>query len=109
MSSTVKILHPSGILDSMSANQLRREVNDIVENGADIILVDLQDVTFMNSSGLGGLVSALKGVRSAGSELFLCSLNDQVQMIFELTKMNRVFKTFANRDEFEQEVYTIER
>ena len=104
MSSIVKIVQPSGILDGISVNQLRREISDLVEKGADIVLVDFQDVTFMNSSGLGALVSTLKVVRSAGSELFVCSLSDQLKMIFQLTKMNRVFKTFANQDEFEQKV-----
>lgn len=104
MSSSVKIVQPSGILDGVSANQLRRQISDVVENGADIVLVDFQDVTFMNSSGLGALVSALRMVQSSGGKLFICSLNDQLKMILELTKMNRVFKAFANRDEFEQKV-----
>jgi anti-anti-sigma factor len=104
MGSVVKVIQPSGILDGISANQLRREINDVVENGADIVLVDFQDVTFMNSTGLGALVSTLRTVRSAGSELFICSLNEQVQMIFKLTKMERVFKPFTNRDEFEREI-----
>jgi anti-anti-sigma factor len=104
MSSLVKIVQPSGILDGVSVNQLRREISDLVESGANIVLVDFQDVTFMNSSGLGALVSTLKVMRSAGAELFLCSLSDQVKIIFQLTKMDRVFKTFANRGEFEQKV-----
>jgi anti-anti-sigma factor len=58
----------------------------------------------MNSSGLGALVSILKAVRSTGAELFICSLSEQVKMIFQLTKMDRVFKIFANQDEFEQKV-----
>ncbi len=104
MNSIVKIVQPSGILDGVSVNQLRREISDFVESGATIVLVDFEDVTFMNSSGLGALVSTLKVVRSAGAELFLCSLSDQVKIIFQLTKMDRVFKTLANRDEFEQKV-----
>jgi anti-anti-sigma factor len=104
MSSTVKIIQPSGILDGANVNQLRREVIEIVEMGADIVLIDFQDVTFMNSSGLGALVSILKAVRSAGAELFICSLSEQVKMIFKLTKMDRVFKIFVNQDEFEQKV-----
>jgi anti-anti-sigma factor len=104
MSSTVKIIQPSGILDGANVNQLRREVSEIVEMGADIVLIDFQDVTFMNSSGLGALVSILKAVRSAGAELFICSLSEQVKMIFQLTKMDRVFKIFVNQDEFEQKV-----
>lgn len=104
MSSIVKVVQPSGILDGASTNQLRREISDVVENGADIVLVDFQDVTFINSSALDALVSTLKSVRSAGSELFVCSLTEQVKMIFNLTKMNRVFKIFASRDEFEQKL-----
>ena len=104
MSSTVKIIQTSGILDGGNVNQLRREVSEIVEMGADIVLIDFQDVTFMNSSGLGALVSILKAVRSAGAELFICSLSEQVKMIFQLTKMDRVFKIFVNQDEFEQKV-----
>ena len=104
MSSTVKIVQPSGILDGVSTNQLRRQVSDVIENGANIVLVDFENVTFINSSALGALVSTLKLVRSAGAELFICSLTEQVKMMFELTKMNRVFKTFASRDEFEQKI-----
>jgi anti-anti-sigma factor len=104
MSSSVKIIQPSGILDGITVNSLRREISDIVEGGANIVLVDFQDVTFMNSSGLGALVSILRSVRSTGAELFICSLSEQVKMIFELTKMDRVFKPFANRDEFEEKV-----
>lgn len=104
MNSTVKIVQPSGILDSITANDLRREINDVVESGADIVLVDFQDVTFMNSSGLGALVAILKNVQSRGKKLFICSLSEQVKMIFQLTKMDRVFKPFTNRDEFEQKI-----
>ncbi|EDX74317.1 hypothetical protein MC7420_3841 [Coleofasciculus chthonoplastes PCC 7420] len=104
MSTTIKIVQPTGILDGVSVNQLRREVNDVVESGANIVLVDFQDVTFMNSTGLGALVATLKTVQAAGGQLFICSLCDQVKMIFELTKMNRVFKSFANREDFERQI-----
>jgi anti-anti-sigma factor len=104
MSSIVKIVKPSGILNSVNVNQLRREISDLVESGANIVLVDFQNVTFMNSSALGALVSTLKAVRLAGADLFVCSLSDHVKFIFQLTKMDRVFKTFDNRDEFEQKV-----
>jgi anti-anti-sigma factor len=102
MSPILKIVQPSGILDGVSTNQLRREIIDIIENGANIVLVDFQDVTFINSAALGALVSTLKLVRAAGAELVLCSLTEQVKMMFELTKMNRVFKIVVNRNEFEQ-------
>lgn len=104
MNPNVKVVQPVGILDGIRANQLRRDISDIVATGVDIVLVDLQDVKFIDSSGLGALVSAMKMVRSAGGKLFVCSINDQVKMIFELTRMDRVFDKFADRDEFNRKV-----
>jgi len=100
MSNDVNVVQPSGILDSIKGNQLRREINNIVENGAKAVLIDLSDITFMDSSGLSALVSSLKTVRTAGGKLSLCGINDQVRMVFELTRMDRVFEIFPNRDEF---------
>jgi len=104
MSAVVKVVQPSGLLDGTKANLLRREINDVVANGANIVLIDLQSVTFMDSSGLSSLVSALKAVRTAGGKLYLCSINDQVKMVFQLTRMDRVFETFANQEEFNKAV-----
>ncbi|WP_255348395.1 STAS domain-containing protein [Gloeocapsa sp. PCC 7428] len=101
---SIKIVQPLGILDGIRGNQFRREVSDVVAAGADIVLIDLQKVNFIDSSGLGALVSAMKTVRSAGGKLFVCSVNDQVRMLFELTKMDRVFEIFADQDEFNQRV-----
>lgn len=104
MSPTIKVVQPSGILDGIRGNQLRRDISDVVASGADTVLIDLQDVTFMDSSGLSSLISAQRIVRTAGGKLFLCSINDQAQMLFELTKMNRVFEIFADREEFNSKV-----
>ncbi|MDJ1172973.1 STAS domain-containing protein [Roseofilum capinflatum] len=98
----VKQIQPSGILDSTKASQFREEVNTLVQSGADLILIDLKEVTFIDSSGLGALVAALKTVRSAGGKLFICSINEQVRMLFELTSMDRVFEVYNSREEFEQ-------
>lgn len=104
MSSAIKVVQPSGILDGIRGNQLRRDISDVVASGADIVLIDLQDVTFMDSSGLSSLISAQRMVRTAGGKLFLCSINDQAKMLFELTKMNRVFEMFADREEFNSKI-----
>ncbi|MDJ0674463.1 MAG: STAS domain-containing protein [Calothrix sp. MO_167.B42] len=108
MTNEFKIVQPSGILDGQTTNNLRREIIDLVEGGANVILVDLQEVTFMNSSGIGALVAAFKAVRAANSQMYLCSLSDQLQMIFQLTKMEKVFKIFQNRDEFADNVMSLQ-
>ena len=97
MSPVVKVVQPSGILDGTKAGQFRQEVSQLVDTGVDIVLIDFQDVTFMDSSGLGALVLALKTVRAAGSKLYICSVNEQIKMLFELTSMDRVFEIFSSR------------
>ena len=102
MNSLVQIIEPKGILDGTRSSDFRDHINRSIENGVQIILVDFTDVTFMDSSGLGTLVLSLKTVRNAGIKMFLCSINEQVKMLFELTSMDRVFEIFDNRDEFDQ-------
>lgn len=100
MSPVVNVVQPSGILDSTKAQEFCQEISDLVATGTKIMLVDFQDVTFMDSSGLGALVLALKTVRAAGGKLFLCSINAQIRILFELTSMDRVFEIYNSREEF---------
>ncbi len=102
MNFVVEVIKPKGILDGTKATEFRQKVGETVESGAKVILVDFTDVTFMDSSGLGALVFSLKTVRDAGAQLFLCSLNEQIKMLFELTSLDRVFNIVSNRAELEQ-------
>ncbi len=102
MSSEVKVLQPTGILDGTKAAQFRQDISKLVETGAKTILVDFKDVTFMDSSGLGALVLALKTVRAAHGNLMVCSINEQIKILFELTSMDRIFEIFENQEEFEK-------
>ncbi|GBE91709.1 STAS domain-containing protein [Nostoc cycadae] len=106
MSSKIEIIQPSGILNGISGNQLRREVSDLLDNGIEILLIDLKEVTFIDSSGLGSLVSAMQIAKTANAKLFVCSVSDQVRMLFELTKIDRVIQTFTDQDDFKQQVLT---
>jgi anti-anti-sigma factor len=103
MSNQVQVMQPSGRLDVTTAADFRRQVNDIASsaNPPKYLLVNLQDINFMDSSGLGALVSALKSIRSSSGDMVICGANDQVQMLFELTSMTKIFKIYATVDEFQ--------
>lgn len=101
MDTTVQVLTPAGILDGTKAEEVRAQVNQALAAGAKTLLMDLKDTTFVDSSGLGTLVSVLKQVRSKDCEMYVCSINPQVKMLFELTSMDRVFEIFENREAFE--------
>jgi len=102
MSKSSKILEPTGLLDSSGGTQLRREVSELLDAGIETILIDFANISFMDSSGLGAIVAILQRVRTKGANLYLCSLNDQVKMIMELTKMDKVFDILPDRAAFDQ-------
>jgi anti-anti-sigma factor len=102
----VKIFQPNGIIDATKSQEFRQNIAEVLESGAKIVLVDFQDVTFMDSSGLGALVLAFKALRAADSKLVICSINEQIRILFELTGMDKVFEIFINQDDFHQSVLT---
>ncbi|MDJ0532895.1 MAG: STAS domain-containing protein [Xenococcaceae cyanobacterium MO_207.B15] len=106
MTNIAEIVQPSGVLSQGNADLLRSEIASLLDKEIKIILIDFQDVTFMTSSGIGALVATLKEVKAAGGKLYICSLSEQVKNIFELTKMELIFKPLTNRQEFEEKVLT---
>ncbi|MBD3561756.1 STAS domain-containing protein [Planktothrix sp. FACHB-1355] len=100
MNQVVKVVHYPDVSDSNVATQFYREIEDIVKAGASIVLLDLKNLTSITGSGLMALVEVFKLIRSAGCKVFICSLNDQVRILFELTGLDRVLETFSSLDEF---------
>lgn len=104
MSPNIQFLQPVGILDGTKSEEFRQEIDQMVSEGAEILVVDFQQVTFMDSSGLGTLVLSLKTLRNTNVKLCLCSLNQQVKMLFELTSMDKVFEIYSDRQELEAKI-----
>ena len=102
MINRVKVVQPSGNLDASKSQGFREEISSLLESDIKIFLVDFKDVIFMDSSGLGALVLAFKTVRAYDKKLVICSINEQIRMLFELTGMDKVFEVFANREEFDK-------
>ncbi|TYQ25221.1 STAS domain-containing protein [Pseudanabaena sp. UWO311] len=101
MNESISVFQPEGIIDSVGGNQIRQDVGDRLEAGVETILIDLTNISFMDSSGLGAMVVTLQRVRSKGAKLYLCSLNDQIKIILELTKMDKVFDILPDRAAFD--------
>lgn len=104
MSVKFEVITPEGILDSTKAEEFRQRVDEMLVTGVEVILIDLKNITFIDSSGLGTLVVILKKVRGMDRRLYICSINDQVRMLFELTSMDRVFDVYEDRAAFDQAI-----
>jgi len=71
----------------------------LFEEGKINLVIDLQGVKFVDSSGLGAMVSGFKNASSRNGSLKLSGLQLQVKSMFELTRLHRVFEIFPDVDE----------
>jgi anti-anti-sigma factor len=102
--SKVTVIQLSGVFDGTKASAFHDEIRAALEDGADVILADCQNLAFMDSSGLGAMIIGLKLIRAAGKKLCICAINKQVSMLFDLTDTRRVFQVFTDQAEFEKQV-----
>lgn len=86
-------------LDAHNSGDLKAELAGLFEGKEKNILVDLKDVKFIDSSGLGALVSGFKNAISHQGSLKLSGLQPQVRSMFELTRLHRVFEIFNSSEE----------
>jgi anti-anti-sigma factor len=95
-----KVIQPTGVLDVTNCSQLRQEIVEIANAGVSNVLLDCQNLTFMDSSGLAALVLASQKVREVNSQLSICSIDRQIKMLFELSSMDDIFEIFPSSIEF---------
>jgi anti-anti-sigma factor len=88
----VAVLHPMGRLNMVAAPAFKSQVEETVESGRSRIVVDLAEVTFIDSSGLGALIAGLKATRQAGGDLRLAEVPEQVMTVLRLTNLDRVLR-----------------
>lgn len=100
MANTVEVMKLSGVFGGPQAQEFRQIISELVQGGTQALLLDCADVTFIDSSGLGALVVALKTVRAGGGQLYLCNIPKQMMMLFELTSMDKVFQILKDEEEF---------
>ena len=79
--------------------EFKQLVLDEVERGARQIVVDFANTAYIDSSGLGALVSLGKRIRESGGELRLAALNDDPRTLFELTRLDTLFPLYASRED----------
>jgi len=85
--------------DAHNSEIVKEQIKDLYAAGAKKVLVDLGEVRFIDSSGLGALVSGFKSAVSNRGRLTLSGLQSQVESMFELTRLNRVFDIFPTAEE----------
>jgi anti-sigma B factor antagonist len=93
------VLDVAGEVDLSTAPELRSRIEGLADDGCRRLVVDLADVSFMDSSGLSVLVSGFKGMREAGGEMAVVCPNVSIAKIFSITGLDRVFSIHPSLDE----------
>ena len=98
----VTVVVPNGPrLDAEIAGALRAELLQLIERGDRKLVIDLPAVDFIDSSGLGALVSALKRLRQAdpAADIRLAHVQPSVRAVLEIIRLHRVFSQFPTLDD----------
>ena len=93
------IVAVGGEIDVYTAPKLREQLIDLVSNGNYHLIVDMEGVEFLDSTGLGVLVGGLKRVRAHDGSLSLVCNQERILKIFRITGLTKVFPIHASVDE----------
>lgn len=95
----VMILEPEGkIMGGPEATELRNQLYELIAQNKKKVVIDLSNVEWMNSTGLGILISGMTSLRNNKGELKLTSVNKKVANLFEITKLAGVFDIYDTAD-----------
>ena len=95
----VTVVDVEGQLIVGNRQELKQKVLDELERGDRQFLVDFSRTGYIDSSGLGVLVSLSKKIREHGGELRLANLNEDLKTLFELTKLDTLFQISETREQ----------
>ena len=87
---------PVDELDASNAGELKRDIAPVLQANMKVVL-DLSHVRFMDSSGLGAMLSCLRQINAKKGDLNLCGMTRQVRSAFELVRLHRIFDIYPSR------------
>jgi anti-sigma B factor antagonist len=94
------VLQLSGdIMGGKDYDTFTNEIKKLVEEGQVDIVLDLGKVRYINSTGLGILVSGLTTLKKNMGQMKICNLSDRIDRLFSVTSLTTVFATFESLDE----------
>lgn len=99
------VVSSQGRLDQSLNQQLEQSIGELLDNNHQRFIIDLSEVTYINSGGLRCLVTAWRQSRAQGGDLVLCGLNSRLEEIFSLVGFDRVFQIYSSIDDAQTHNY----
>lgn len=97
--SDIVICQLNGDIDINSSPDIRKNLDELTSKQEKKIILNLGNVSYIDSSGLATLVEMLKKTKKYGGELRLSNLADKVKSLFEITKLEKLFKIYDTAEE----------
>jgi anti-sigma B factor antagonist len=95
----VPVLDVVGEIDIYTTPQFKEAVSAAIDEGKPTIIINMTQVTYMDSSGFGTLLSATKRLRPLDGALFLVGCNDAITRMLQITRLNTIFGIYATEDD----------
>ncbi len=95
----VVVVSPSTDIDMSRSPELRTTIRQEMGSGVHKMVVDLEEVHYMDSSGLATLVEAMRNASKADTKLVICNMHEKVSAIFEIARLDSFFTIVGSRDD----------
>lgn len=92
------VVTPVGDVDLTASPVLRQALKQVQSSRPGVLVIDLSNVSYMDSSGVATLVEAMQISRKNGTRMALAALQDKVRSIFEIARLDTVFKIAVDPD-----------
>jgi anti-sigma B factor antagonist len=89
---------PVDELDASNAVEFKRDIAPVLQANSRLVL-DLSRLRFVDSSGLGAMLSCLRQLSAKSGDLKLCGMSKQVRALFELVRMHRIFDIYSTKED----------
>ena len=86
-------------LEADTVEEFRSTMHELAEQGQLKVVINFSDISFVDSSGLGGLVSAVRKFRQHDGDIKLACINDNIRPLVEIVRLHRIFDIFDAEDE----------
>jgi len=95
----ISVLDFTGNLDTNTSPAAEHEVNRLIESGSGKILFNFKELNFISSSGLRVLLATAKKLKITGGRMKVCSLNDTVQEVFDISGFASILSLASDEEE----------
>jgi anti-sigma B factor antagonist len=98
-SGDIVILDVNGEIDLYNAPEIKDTINKLIEEKKYNVVINLDKVSYIDSSGIGALISSLSNLKKYQGGLKICNVSGSVRKVFELTKLTSFFEIYDSEQE----------